>query len=315
MEVFSITENLLGFYAGRDKCAANGAGTRPAQKDWAQFDLDLGVCAYAFHHENRAIVFDTLVSPEHGRLLRAYLEEDAGIRHITVIFSHWHLDHVAGAAAFQGCPIVASEPTRRMLAHNRAAIEAGSLWGPPPLKPVTLPDTTWLARAPLTLGDLELELIPWDIHTPGSLALYSGKGRILLAGDMLEDNIPCLNHPEAAHTYLIDLKNMANMDLAAIYPGHGCPEKIKQGGYGQDLIAATDAYIRHVLQLCRKENDAVMAVDVDASAAPLKDWVAPWQARGTLRYHPVYEGVHQDNMQRLREYYRDKPLPEVEPIS
>ena len=77
MEVFSITENLLGFYTGRDNCAANDAGARPAQKDWAQFDLDLGVCAYAFHHENRAIVFDTLVSPEHGRLLRAYLDGDA----------------------------------------------------------------------------------------------------------------------------------------------------------------------------------------------------------------------------------------------
>ena len=56
MEVFSITENLLGFYTGRDNCAANDAGARPAQKDWAQFDLDLGVCAYAFHHEDRAIV-------------------------------------------------------------------------------------------------------------------------------------------------------------------------------------------------------------------------------------------------------------------
>ena len=95
MEVIPITENLLGFYAGRSETPRSGAA-----RDWAQFDLDLGVCAYAVHYRGNAIVFDTLVSPDHGRLMRAYLEEDLGIRDILVVVSHWHLDHVGGAAAF-----------------------------------------------------------------------------------------------------------------------------------------------------------------------------------------------------------------------
>ena len=298
MEVIPITENLLGFYAGR-----RGTPRPGAPRDWVQFDLDLGVCAYAVHYRGNAIVFDTLVSPDHGRLMRAYLEEDLGIRDILVVLSHWHLDHVGGAAAFQGCPLVSSVETRIFLEDNRAAIEAGELWGPPPLKPVSIPDASCLARVPLNLGDLAVELIPWNIHTPGSLALYSGKGKILLAGDMLEDNIPCLNHPEAAHTYLADLKAMAAMDIEAIYPAHGCPDKIGRGGYGKDLIAATTEYIRYVLKLCQEENGA--------AKASLKDWIAPWEAVDTLRYHPVYEGVHQANLQRLREYYQDRPVPEI----
>ena len=170
------------------------------------------------------------------------------------------------------------------------------------MKPVIIPDANCLTRVPLNLGDLEIELIPWNIHTPGSLALYSGKGKILLAGDMLEDNIPCLNHPEAAHTYLADLKAMAAMDIEAIYPAHGCPDKIGRGGYGKDLIAATAEYIRYVLELCREEKGAETS---------LKDWIAPWEAVDTLRYYPIYEGVHQANLQRLREYYQDRPVPEI----
>ena len=298
MEVIPITKNLLGFYEGR-----NGAPRPGAAKDWVQFDLDLGVCAYAVHYRGDAIVFDTLVSPDHGRLMRAYLEEDLGIRDILVVLSHWHLDHVGGAAAFQGYPLVSSAETRIFLENNRAAIESGELWGPPPLKPLAIPDANCLARVPLSLGDLEIELIPWNIHTPGSLALYSGKDKILLAGDMLEDNIPCLNHPEAAHTYLADLKAMAAMDIEAIYPAHGCPDKIGRGGYGKDFIAATAEYIRYVLKLCQEGSGA--------TETSLKDWIAPWEAVDTLRYHPVYEGVHQANLQRLREYYQNRPVPEI----
>lgn len=307
MEIITINDHLAGFYAGRDNCdqkigAAALAGLAPAPADWVQFDLSLGVCAYAFHRDERALVFDTLVSPEHGRAMRVYLERELGIRHSSVALSHWHLDHVAGNGAFKDCDILASDQTLRILTDNRARIEAGDFWGPPPLKPLVLPNLTGSGPMPYALGDLALELMPFNIHTPGSLALYSAQDKILLAGDMLEDNIPCLNHPEAAHTYLAGLEALAGLDIAAIYPGHGSPHKIKGGGYDKRLIAATAEYIRYVLALCREESDR---------GAMLKDWLAPWEAQGVLVYHPVYEGVHRANLERLRGYYQDRPMPEI----
>ena len=298
MNIIHINDHLTAFYVGRD-APATPAG--PA-KNWLQFDLDLGVCAYAFHYEGRALVFDTLPGPEYGRRMRAYLEDELGARRIIVILSHWHLDHIGGCEAFKDCDIMSSAQTRQFLAKNQAAIEAGELWGPPALPPLSLPYMSLLAPMPFRMGELSLEPLPFDVHTAGSLALYCPEDKILLVGDMLEDNIPCLNHPEAVPAHIDNLSAMTRLDVTAIYPGHGSPDKIARGGYGKDFITATADYMNHALDLCREQ-----------SLAPgrLKDWLAPWEERGVLEYHPVYEGVHTANVERMRDYYRMRPVPEV----
>ena len=302
MKIIKINESLTAFYAGREQGAGEAdLSAQNEPKDWVQFDLDLGVCAYAFHQQGRALLFDTLVQPELGQKIRAHLEEKLDVEDISIALSHWHLDHVGGCAAFADRPIMASPQTLQILSDSQPRIEAGELWGPPPLRPLVLPNITPGGRTPFPLNDLKLELIPFNIHTPGSLALYCGRDKILLAGDMLEDNIPCLNHPEEAHNYLRDLAALAGMDITAIYPGHGSPDKIAHGGYGKELIAAASDYIRHVLACCREES----------FPSSLKDWIGPWEERGALVYHPVYEGVHRANQARLREYYKDKRLPEL----
>ena len=69
MKIIHINDHLTAFYVGRGIPAAPDG----PDKNWLQFDLDLGVCAYAFHYECRALVFDTLPGPEYGRRMRAYL--------------------------------------------------------------------------------------------------------------------------------------------------------------------------------------------------------------------------------------------------
>ncbi len=290
MRIIKINKQLLAFYVGRESRDSQSLPLN-SPKNWVQFDLDLGVCAYAFHHKDRALLFDTLVQPEQGREIRVYLEEKLGIKDITAALSHWHLDHVGGGAAFSDGPVLASSQTLQILSDNQTRIENGRLWGPPSLRPLILPNRVISGPTPFPLGDLDLEFIPFKLHTPGSLALFCGKYKFLLAGDMLEDNIPCLNHPEEIESYLPELQRMAAMNITTIYPGHGHPEKIASMGYSKDLIAATADYIRHVTARSREKHPAP---DL------LKSWLAPWENKGVLAYHSVYESVHQANLERLR---------------
>src|SRR5262249_6848221 len=100
--------------------------------------LSLGIAGYAVVSGVSALVYDTPVSVAHARRIRAVLEAD-GARTFTVVLSHWHLDHVAGTAAFDDCEVIACERTADILESSRAAIENGSLEGPPAIDPLVLP--------------------------------------------------------------------------------------------------------------------------------------------------------------------------------
>ena len=65
---------------------------------------------------------------------------------LTVVLSHWHLDHIAGTAAFPGAEVIASERTAEHLVQKQAAIEAGTLEGPPAIDPLVLPTRTYSGR-------------------------------------------------------------------------------------------------------------------------------------------------------------------------
>jgi cyclase len=70
-----------------------------------------------------ALVYDTHVSVAHGRFVRAVLEA-AGVRRITVLLSHWHLDHVAGSEAFADRELLATARTGELLFEHREEIES-----------------------------------------------------------------------------------------------------------------------------------------------------------------------------------------------
>src|SRR5690349_16339189 len=126
--------------------------------------LSLGIASYAIVSGNAALVYDTHVSVAHARTIRSMLE-DAGVRDFTVLLSHWHLDHVAGTEAFGDCEVIACGRTAEHLRDNQAAIEAGTLEGPPGIDPLLLPTSVFTDRRELAAGDLRLELIHTHIHS------------------------------------------------------------------------------------------------------------------------------------------------------
>ena len=63
-----------------------------------------------------------------------------------VVLSHWHLDHIAGTAAFADSEVIANERTAELMERNQAAIEAGSHEGPPAIDPLVLPTRVFAGR-------------------------------------------------------------------------------------------------------------------------------------------------------------------------
>lgn len=123
LAVLDLGAHLIGFYDGR----VPGARYVSPEPNWLDDGgYALGICSYAVVKDRDALVYDTHLSLDHARTIRSALEA-RGVRNIRVVLSHWHLDHVAGNAAFADCEIIALDDTLRLLTEHKAAIEAGTL--------------------------------------------------------------------------------------------------------------------------------------------------------------------------------------------
>jgi glyoxylase-like metal-dependent hydrolase (beta-lactamase superfamily II) len=282
LRILHPAEGIFAFYDGR----VDGYRFSP-EANWVDDGaLSLGIASYALVEGDEALVYDTHVSVEHTRFIRATLEA-LGVSKFTVILSHWHLDHVAGTATFADCEIIANRRTAAHLASRKAAIEAGTLEGPPAIDPLILPTKLFDDRLSLEVGNRAVELIELNIHSDDATVLWLPEEKILLAGDTLEDTVTYVGEPEHFDRHLKDLRKLAALDPASILPNHGDPDIIAGGGYAITLIAATEDYIR-ALQLATREPDM--------RKLTLKDFVAPQLETGSIRYFAPYEEVHRNNV-------------------
>jgi glyoxylase-like metal-dependent hydrolase (beta-lactamase superfamily II) len=280
LRVFEVQAGIHAFYDGRIEGYRFQTGP-----NWVDDGaLSLGVASYVLHAEGRAIVYDTHVSRPHGDFIRRWLQ-DRGITDITVVLSHWHLDHVAGTAAFADCPVIANIRTAAHLEARKAAIEDGTDHGLPAISPLILPDRTFDHRLVLDLGGERVELLTFNIHSDDATVLWLPERRVLLAGDTLEDCVTYVGAPEDLAIHLADLARLAALQPDHILPNHGSPEVIAEGGYGPALVTATADYTRALLE---------------RRAPPeMRQAIAPYLATGTLRYFAPYEAVHTQNLARV----------------
>jgi cyclase len=280
VRILEPADGILAFYDGRHEGATlDGA-------NWVEYDLVLGIASYAIIEGSAALVYDAHTSPDRGELVRAELER-RGVRDITVVLSHWHLDHIAGAGAFADCEIIA---TRRMAAHleeNRDAIEGGESLGPPPIAPLVMPTKTFDESLALEIGSRDIELIHVNIHSDDAAVMWLPSERLLFAGDTLEDTVTFVDEPESLEIHLADLDRLAALGPRRILPAHGDPGRIQGGGYGPAFIDATQAYIERLLE--SREDESLRQM-------PLSEFVAESIAEGMLVYHEPYETVHRDNV-------------------
>jgi glyoxylase-like metal-dependent hydrolase (beta-lactamase superfamily II) len=302
MRVAHLTEYLICFYDGRD------IADYPA---WLQsnIDMQLGVCCYVIHRGNKAIIFDTMLYREHILWIDRYIR-DMGIKHVSVINSHWDCDHIAGNFLYKNSDIISTSTTRLKIMSNAELFRTGEIWAMagdpyyPDVEEVVLPNRTFDGRMTLHLADIEIELTETFVHQFGHLVAYLPKDRILLAADACEDTVP---FNTMAMTSELPLQIRTYRQLLAIpaervYPCHGRFEVIAGGGYTQDFTAAMLSYNLQLIDRMDKP---------DFLKAPLESFIEDPIARGTLALHEPYRSLHANNVNLIHRLFGSRGKPYV----
>jgi glyoxylase-like metal-dependent hydrolase (beta-lactamase superfamily II) len=285
MRILRPAENVFSFYDGRIEEYRFADGP-----NWVDDGaLSLGIGSYAIVDDDAALIYDTHVSLERANFIRQALG-DRGVRTFTVVLSHWHLDHIAGTEAFRDSEVVATARTAQLLESNRAAIEKGTLEGPPEIDPLILPTRTFSAHERLDLNRTEVELIQVNIHSDDAAVVWLPQQRLLLCGDTMEDTVTYVDEPEELDAHLADLDRLWRLEPDRILPSHGDPDVIAGGGYSRDLIRATQQYIE-ALKRCRD--------GPETRGRSLQELIAGPLEAGWVNYFSPYERVHEENLEHV----------------
>jgi cyclase len=298
IRVLRISDHLLGFYDGRPAQPAHAR----TEHNWADYGaLDVGVATYVIHSGDVALVYDSFPTAREARWVRDYLER-SGIRHFTLVNSHWHLDHVGGNAVYADADRIATDKTIQLLRAKKTAIEAGTEWGPPAINPLVVPNIGISADTHYYVGDIRVELRPVNIHSEDGLVIFLPDERLLLAGDTLEDTVTFIAEPEHVITHYRNLQQLKQWNIDRILPNHGNPETIAHGGYEKTLIDATSDYLRKVI---------LRAHDADYLHGTLEDYVSESVGKGWVSIWWAYHEPHAVNLKRVSAVLKDQPLPEL----
>lgn len=278
---------LFAYYDGR----IEGVRLWSAERNWVDDGAySLGIASFSIVSGREAVVYDTHISLDHARAIRAHLL-GLGVETIRVVLSHWHTDHIAGNAVFSDCEIIANRLTHEAMVANRDALAAKK----PPIAPLVLPTHLFEDEFALDLAGLELRLMRFDIHSADGTVILIPTLGVLLAGDTLEDTITYISEPEHTRTHIAELDRLAALPFRRILPNHGDEAVIAAGGYEAGLIAATKAYLERLLS--RLDDPAI-------DTEPLSAFVAPEIEEGWIGYFAPYEEVHRENIAALRKVAR-----------
>lgn len=246
----------------------------------------LGVASYAIVSGTEALVYDTHISLDHAKAIRAHLA-GLGATSVRVVLSHWHTDHVAGNEGFADCPILSNRLTFETLEEKRDVLAAKT----PPIAPLVMPTETFEREMVLTIGAVEVRLLQFDIHSADGTVMYLPHLGVMLAGDTLEDTVTYISEPEHTRRHIEELERLARLGASRILPNHGAEDIIAAGGYAPSLITATGDYLKRLL--ARLDDPAL-------SEESLETFAAPEIASGAIRYFAPYEAVHRQNIAVLR---------------
>ena len=207
---------------------------------------------------------------------------------ITVVLSHWHLDHVAGTEAFADCR------GDRQRAHGGApAREAGGdrsrdARGAAGDRSARAADPDLRrARDADRRRRSTVELIQANIHSDDATVLWLPDRRLLLCGDTMEDTVTYVDEPDQFDAHLRDLDRLRGPRAGPHPPRPRRPRRIAAGGYPPGLNDAT--------QLLHPPPAADAERARASRGAPARaDRRVPRRRR--IIYFEPYEAVHRQNV-------------------
>lgn len=170
------------------------------------------------------VVIDTPMVPAEARTWRAEIEKFGTIRY--VINGEPHNDHVAGDC-WMGGTLVAHEGTRQVILQNsKEALEGQMRWMAPDAIPLPkefcfrAPDVTFSQSLTIYLGKHTFQMMHVPGHTPSEIATYVPEEKVLFTSDNVVMGMPIMIAavPDA---WLKSLKQLQQLDIAKIVPGHG----------------------------------------------------------------------------------------------
>lgn len=298
MRVIKINDYLTAFYDGRPAEALSPAGPQ----NWADYGaLNVGVATYVIHRGEQALVYDSFPYAAQARWVRDYLTR-TGVKHVTLVNSHWHLDHVGGNGVYADADRIATQRSVDKLTAEKASIESGKEWGLPAILPLVIPNVGIESLTHCHVGDVEVELRPVNIHSEDGLVIYLPKDRILLAGDTLEDTVTFIAEPENVVSHYQNMRKLKEWNIDRIFPNHGNPDVIAHGGYQSTLIDATLSYLRQVI---------TRAHDPDYLKGTLEEYVGDSVKKGWVSIWWAYHEAHETNLKVVATALKDKPLPDL----
>ena len=231
----------------------------------------------------RAVVIDTLTSPQAVAPLAARLKEEPSGRRLTVVTTHHHWDHVYGNACFPRAEIVAHVACLRLL-REQAAGRGEPVPSPPP-EGVPPPTLTFAGELTLRDDDGALRLVHVPGHSQDSLAVFLEPAGLLFAGDALEWPLPSLGPGSDLEEWLDSLRRLRALGARLLVPAHGPV-------MGAELLDANERYLAGLgaaVAAARRVRPPAHPPDL-----PADDFVTP----GVV-LTPLYREAHAANVAQL----------------
>lgn len=172
-------------------------------------------------------VVDTGSSHEIGEHLKKAMRAISAKPVTRVVNTHHHGDHVLGNTAFAGSEIASSENCRKLvqqLGYEWIAMMEGMVGSPlPGTRPVAATVTyPALSKTPVELDGVRMEYwVPAGSHTPGDLMILLPDEKILIAGDVLVNEIVPNMRDASLKNWIATLEAIMAADVKIIIPGHG----------------------------------------------------------------------------------------------